>query len=127
MAADLTGRWTIGRRVYDLRAGTSGCFAGIATITPDGRWVEEGTLEFGPYRGPARRELRIAGGEVRFADGRPFHPLDLTGAPVKHLCGDDRYVGEFRLVATDRFETTWCITGPGKEARVDTSYSRLLQ
>jgi hypothetical protein len=124
VAPDLTGRWTIERRVRDLRAGTSGRFAGIATITPDGRWVEEGTLDFGPYHGPARRELRIVGSEVRFADGRPFHPLDLTGAPVEHLCGDDRYAGEYRLVAPDRFDTRWRITGPTKDQRIDTSYRR---
>jgi hypothetical protein len=124
VAAELTGRWTIERRVRDLRAGTSGRFVGIATITPDGRWVEEGTLDFGPYRGPARRELRIVGGEVRFADGRPFHPLDLTGAPVEHLCGDDRYLGRFRRLGPDALDVVWEVTGPRKQQRIDTSYRR---
>jgi len=124
VAAELTGRWTVSRRVRDLLTGASGRFEGVAAITPDGRWVEEGTLEFGAYRGPARRELRIAGGEVRFADGRSFHPLDLTGRPVEHLCGEDRYTGSYRLVAPDRFETRWRIAGPGKDQRIDTSYRR---
>jgi hypothetical protein len=124
VAAELTGRWAIERRVHDLRAGTSGRFQGTATIAPDGRWVEEGTLAFGPYRGPARRELHIVGREVRFADGRLFHPLDLSGAPVEHLCNEDRYTGEYRLVGPDRFETTWRIAGPGKDQRIETTYRR---
>ena len=124
MAAELTGRWTIERRVRDLRTGDSGRFHGSATITPDGRWVEEGTLDFGPYHGPARRELRIVGGEVRFADGRAFHSLDLTGAPVEHLCGDDRYLGRFRLVGSDALDVVWEVTGPHKHQRIETSYRR---
>jgi hypothetical protein len=122
--AELTGRWTIERRVRDLQAGASGRFQGIATITPDGRWVEEGVLELGPYRGPARRELRIVGDEVQFADGRPFHPLDLSGAPVEHVCGDDRYVGRFRRLSADALDVVWEVTGPHKQQRIDTSYRR---
>jgi hypothetical protein len=124
VAAELTGRWTVERRVRDLLTGASGRFDGVATITPDGRWVEEGTLEFGAYRGPARRELRIAGGEVRFADGRPFHPLDLTGRPVEHLCGEDRYTGEYRLRGPDALEIAWDVTGPRKRQRIESSYRR---
>ena len=124
MAAELIGRWSIERRVRDLRTGASGRFHGIATITPDGRWVEEGALDFGPHHGPARRELRIVDREVRFADGRPFHPLDLTGAPVEHLCGEDRYLGRFRLLGPDALDVVWEVTGPHKHQRIDTSYRR---
>jgi len=124
VAAELTGRWTVERRVRDLLTGASGRFAGVATITPDGRWVEEGTLEFGAYRGPARRELRIAGGEIRFADGRPFHPLDLSGRPVEHICGDDRYTGHYRLRDPDVLEVAWDVTGPHKHQRIESSYRR---
>jgi hypothetical protein len=124
VAAELTGRWTVERRVRDLRAGTCGRFHGTATITPDGRWVEEGTLEYGAYRGPARRELRIVDGEVRFADGRPFHRLDLSGAPVEHLCGDDRYLGRFRLLGPDVLDVVWEVAGPHKHQRIHTAYRR---
>jgi uncharacterized protein DUF6314 len=122
--AELVGRWTVERVVVDLRSGDTGRFQGTATFTPDGRWVEEGTLEFGAYRGPARRELRIAGNAVEFADGRPFHPLDLTGRPVEHLCGDDTYAGAYRLLAPDRLEVSWHVRGPSKEQRIDSSYTR---
>jgi hypothetical protein len=124
VAAELAGRWAIERRVRDLRAGMSGRFTGVATIAPDGRWVEEGTLDFGPYRGPARRELRIVGGEVRFADGRPFHPLDLTGRPVEHLCGDDRYTGRFHVRGPDAFDVAWEVTGPHTHQRIESAYRR---
>ena len=124
MAAELTGRWTVERHVRDLLTGDCGRFEGVATITPDGRWIEEGTLSFGAYRGPARRELRIAGGEVRFADGRLFHPLDLTGRTVEHRCGEDRYTGAYRLRGRDALEIAWDVIGPHKHQRIETSYRR---
>jgi hypothetical protein len=124
VVAELVGRWTVARRVVDLRSGTTGRFRGIATFAPDGSWLEEGALEFGAYRGPARRELRIVDDAVQFADGRPFHPLDLTGRPVEHRCGEDTYAGEYRLVAPDRLEVCWRVRGPAKEQRIDSSYRR---
>ncbi len=110
--------------MLDRRTGTAGRFEGVATFAADGRWIEEGTLDFGGYRGPARRELRIADGMVWFADGRPFHPLDLTGGPVEHLCGEDTYTGAYRLHEPDRLEVAWRVTGPEKDQRIDTLYSR---
>jgi hypothetical protein len=122
--AELTGRWRVERRVLDLLMGAVGRFEGVATFAADGRWREEGTLEFGGYRGPARRELRIADGMVWFDDGRPFHPFDLSGGRVEHRCGQDTYAGEYRLVTADRLEVTWHVRGPEKDQRIDTSYSR---
>jgi hypothetical protein len=122
--AELTGRWTVERRVLDLQTGNAGRFRGVATFAPDGRWIEEGALEFGAYRGPARRELRIVDGAVQFADGRPFHPLDLTGRPVEHRCGDDRYTGAYRLRGPDAIEVVWEVTGPGKRQRIESVYRR---
>jgi hypothetical protein len=124
VVTELLGRWTVDRRVQDLRGGTNGRFRGIATFAPDGAWIEEGTLEFGGYRGPARRELRIVDGTVEFADGRPFHPLDLSGAPVEHLCGEDTYAGQYRFLSPDRLRVSWRVTGPEKDQRIDTLYSR---
>ena len=123
MPAELTGRWTVERRVLDRLTGTEGRFEGIAEFAPDGGWSEEGTLAFGAYRGPARRRLRIADGMVWFDDGRPFHPFDLTG-PVKHLCGADRYAGEYRLDG-DVLEVVWNVSGPGKDQRIESVYVRI--
>jgi hypothetical protein len=121
---ELVGRWRVERRLLDRRSGIAGRFRGTATFEPDGRWWEEGTLDLGAYHGPARRELRIAGDAVQFADGRPFHPLDLTGGPVEHLCGEDTYTGAYRLVAPDRLEVSWRVTGPDKDQRIETVYRR---
>ncbi len=123
MPAELTGRWTVERRVLDRLTGTTGQFAGVATFTLDGRWSEEGTLELGAYRGPARRELRIGDGMVWFDDGRPFHPFDLTG-PVEHRCGEDHYAGEYRLRG-DVLEVVWLVTGPHKDQRIESVYRRI--
>ena len=123
MSAELTGRWSVERRLLDRLTGTTGRFEGVATFAPDGRWSEEGTLAFGAYRGPARRELRIADGMVWFSDGRAFHPFDLS-APVEHVCGEDRYVGEYRLAA-DVLEVVWLVTGPHKDQRIESVYRRI--
>ena len=123
MSAELIGRWSVERRLLDRLTGTTGRFEGVATFTPDGRWSEEGTLAFGAYRGPARRELRIADGMVWFSDGRAFHPFDLS-APVEHVCGEDRYVGEYRLAA-DVLEVVWLVTGPHKDQRIESVYRRI--
>jgi hypothetical protein len=123
--ADLIGRWAVERQVADLRSGARGRFEGVAVFEPDGRWLEEGTLELGGYRGPARRELRIADGIVRFAHGRPFHPLDLDGHPVEHLCGADRYSGRYRFLDPDALEVVWSVSGPEKEQRITSVYRRI--
>jgi hypothetical protein len=123
VSAELTGRWSVERRLLDRISGTAGRFEGIATFAPDGRWSEEGTLAFGGYRGPARRELRIADGMVWFDDGRPFHPFAL-GGPVEHLCGDDRYAGEYRLDG-DVLTVVWDVSGPNKEQRIESVYRRI--
>jgi len=123
VSAELTGRWSVERRLLDRLTGTAGRFEGVATFAPDGRWSEEGTLAFGAYRGPARRELRIADGMVWFSDGRPFHPFDLS-RPVEHLCGEDRYAGEYRLRG-DVLEVVWLVTGPHKDQRIESVYRRI--
>ena len=123
MSAELIGRWSVERRLLDRLTGTTGRFEGVATFAPDGRWSEEGTLAFGAYRGPARRELRIADGMVWFSDGRAFHPFDLS-APVEHVCGEDRYLGEYRLAA-DVLEVVWLVTGPHKDQRIESVYRRI--
>jgi Family of unknown function (DUF6314) len=126
----LRGGWSVRRRVVDLREGVEGEFAGEARFSLLGRglrWEERGRLRLGGYDGPAGRLLLVvpdgAGWAVEFADGRPFHPLDLTGGPVSHLCGDDVYRGEYRLVG-DALDVRWTVIGPGKDQRISSSYRR---
>jgi uncharacterized protein DUF6314 len=92
------------------------------------RWTEQGHLRFGGHAGPAGRRLAIVpaadGWLVEFADGRPFHRLDLDGGAVEHLCGEDRYAGEYRLRDRDTLDVRWHVTGPRKDLEIETTYRR---
>jgi hypothetical protein len=122
----LAGRWTIHRRLTDLESGAEGTFEGVAEIGDDGVWTETGRLRFGAYDGEARRVLRIVDGAVEFEDGRPFHPLDLSSGAcaVEHLCGDDRYAGEYAVLGPDELRVVWLITGPRKRQHIESVYRR---
>jgi hypothetical protein len=128
----LLGTWDVERDLLDADLGT-GRFRGRATFARSGdglSWTETGQLTFAAYDGPARRELRVVPAgeawEVRFADGRPFHPLDLTAGAcaVEHPCGEDRYTGEYRLRGPDAFEVDWTVRGPRKDQRLAGRYVR---
>jgi len=119
------------RWLRDRRSGECGEFVGTASFVPDGAgllWTEEGRIRFGGHEGPAGRRLAIvpegSGWLVAFADGRPFHPLDLEGGPVEHRCGADRYAGAYRLRDPDTLEVRWRVTGPRKELEIETTYRR---
>jgi hypothetical protein len=130
--AYLAGRWQVQRRVVDLESGVEGEFAGVAEFMPDGaglRWSERGRLRFGAYDGAAVREYRIVpardGWAVELPDGRPFHPL--RWGTVEHLCGEDRYSGEYAVRGPDAFAVLWHVAGPRKRQLIDTTYQRMLQ
>lgn len=82
---------------------------------------------------PAQRTLRFLPGrtpgtaDVRFADGRPFHDLDLTtGRHVAdHPCSADLYRGEFTVRDADRWRTVWRVAGPAKDLLLTTDYARV--
>jgi hypothetical protein len=131
-AAFLPGTWRVERELEDAGLGR-GHFSGRAEFAPDGdglRWSESGRMTIGGYDGPARRELRVVredgGWAVRFADGRPFHRLDLRDghAVLEHPCGDDRYRGELVVRGPDAFAVDWTVTGPGKAQRLSARYER---
>ena len=129
--AYLPGTWALTRSVHDAQLG-AGRFDGLATFTLDGEaieWREHGRLRLASYDGPARRALRILrtadGWEVRFADGRPFHPLELgREAAVEHPCGADRYTGVYSVEGPDAFTVRWRVRGPAKEQQVVSRYVR---
>jgi hypothetical protein len=128
----LPGTWRVERALEDATSGT-GCFRGSATFTPvaDGlEWVETGRMTLGGYDGPARRTLRLVrngrGWEVRFADGRSFHRLDLEAdrCAFVHPCGADLYRGELAVRGPDAFEIGWEVEGPAKAQRLAGRYVR---
>jgi hypothetical protein len=131
----LPGVWQIDREVHDARARTDGTYAGTATFLRDGdglSWVERGTLRMGTFEGTATRTMAVvpsagpAPWEVRFDDGRPFHPLDLRGGacPVDHPCGEDHYAGWVRVEHQGLLVVSWRVTGPAKDHTILTRYTR---
>jgi Family of unknown function (DUF6314) len=131
--AFLPGTWSVERDVRDAALG-AGRFTGTAAFTAcDGglAWEERGRLRLGAYDGPARRELAVraedGGWMVRFADGRPFHPLELrpAGWPVIHPCGADAYAGEYTVLGPDAFDVRWRVSGPAKDQRIESRYRRV--
>ena len=131
----LEGRWRIARTITDLRAGRDAAFTGTALIARDPEagdgsltWHEDGRLVSAAHAGRAERRLRIVPAgpawEVLFADGRPFHPLDLrTGrCEVLHPCGADRYAGLYALAADGALRIEWRVTGPAKDMLIAGAY-----
>ncbi|MFG2141193.1 DUF6314 family protein [Streptomyces sp. NPDC048650] len=135
-AAYLAGGWRIERSVADLRSGALGSFRGIAHFGPDAAGDgllhhEEGELTWGETVHPASRTLRLrplpdGTAEVHFADGRPFHALDLRSGRwiAVHPCAADRYEGTFTVVAADEWHLAWRVGGPAKDQLLRSVYRR---
>ncbi|WAZ20531.1 DUF6314 family protein [Streptomyces cinnabarinus] len=134
--AFLTGSWRVRRTVRDQVSCERGEFTGTTVF---GRLTEGGLLhrETGTFvwqgvARPAERTLRFLPGstpgtaDVRFADGRPFHVLDLTAGRyvADHPCAADLYRGEFTVLDADRWRTEWRVRGPTKDLVLTTDYTR---
>ncbi|GHH92370.1 hypothetical protein GCM10017779_28270 [Streptomyces capillispiralis] len=132
----LSGRWRARRTVRDLASGERGHFAGTVVFGPleGGGLLQRESGQF-TWRGvtrPAERTLRFLPGpdgtvDVRFADGRPFHDLDLgTGRYVAdHPCSADLYRGEFTVRDADHWQAVWRVRGPAKDLELTTGYARV--
>ncbi|MGW5472662.1 DUF6314 family protein [Streptomyces chartreusis] len=150
--AYLAGGWRAERSVRDLASGDGGEFSGTTVFEPltDGelsqglpqgapRGLPQGLLhrESGTFvwRGvprPAERTLHFLPGsspgtvDVRFADGRPFHDLDLSSGRhvADHPCSADLYRGEFTVRDADHWRSVWRVRGPAKDLVLTTDYAR---
>ncbi|MEU7426494.1 DUF6314 family protein [Streptomyces sp. NPDC048362] len=134
--AHLAGRWRVRRDVRDLAGGDEGRFEGITVFgaLPGGGLLHEesGTFTWQGVARPATRTLRFLPGrvpgtaDVRFADGRPFHELDLTSGRyvADHPCAADLYRGEFTVRDADHWHTLWRVAGPAKDLVLATDYVR---
>ncbi|MFE1171089.1 DUF6314 family protein [Streptomyces sp. NPDC058773] len=137
VGAYFAGRWSIERTVSDLRNGAEGSFRGTAGFRPGpagGGLLhhEEGRLSWGGTVQPASRTLRWrprpdGTAAIDFADGRPFHDLDLrTGRwTAVHPCAADLYEGTFTVVGPDTWHLEWRVGGPAKEQLLCSVYRRL--
>jgi hypothetical protein len=135
--AYLAGRWRVSRSVRDLASGTEGQFTGTTEFRADGEESggllhhESGIFVWQGVARPAERTLRFLPGpcgtaDVRFADGRPFHDLDLTSGrhAADHPCSADLYRGEFTVLDADHWRTEWHVRGPAKDLLLRTGYAR---
>lgn len=132
----LAGSWRVERSVRDLAGGDEGEFSGTTVfgrLDDDGLLHEEsGTFVWRGVGRPAERTLRFLPGttpgtaDVRFADGRPFHDLDLTSGRhiADHPCSADLYRGEFTVRDEDHWRTVWRVRGPAKDLVLTTDYAR---
>ncbi|MEU6552574.1 DUF6314 family protein [Streptomyces sp. NPDC046915] len=133
----LAGRWQVERTVRDLASGDEGLFRGTTVFGPlEGGGLlhqESGTFTWQDVPRPAERTLRFLPGaapgtaDVRFADGRPFHELDLTSGRyvADHPCVADLYRGEFTVRDADHWRTVWRVGGPAKDLVLTTDYTRV--
>lgn len=131
LVAFLAGRWTVDRHLFEGE--TRGTFAGVAEFTRDGDglvWDERGRLRWQRYDGEAYRRLLVApvedGWEVRFDDGRLFHPIDLGAGRFEafHPCGEDLYEGTYRVVGQDELLVRWLMRGPRTDQEIISRYRR---
>ncbi len=134
--AYLAGRWRTERTVRDLASGAEGRFEGATAfeaLTGGGLLSREaGAFTWQGVTRPAERTLRYEPGagsgtaDVRFADGRPFHSLDLASGRhvADHPCAADLYRGEFTVRDADHWRTVWRVGGPAKDLLLITDYSR---
>jgi hypothetical protein len=136
--AFLAGNWKVERSVRDLASGDAGHFTGTTVFSPleSGGLLhhESGTFVWQGVPRPAERTLRFLPGpdgtgtaDVRFADGRPFHDLDLTSGHwvTDHPCAADLYRGEFTVRDADHWRTVWRVGGPAKDLVLTTDYARV--
>jgi len=135
--AHLAGCWRVERTVRDLASGDEGRFEGVTEFSPlaGGGLLhhESGTFTWQNVPRPAERTLRFLPGsspgtaDVRFADGRPFHDLDLTSGHhiADHPCSADLYRGEFTVRDGDHWRTVWRVRGPAKDLVLTTDYARV--
>lgn len=136
--AFLRGAWSIERRLFDRASGASGTFRGTAVFTDDddGGLVhdETGALRWADQPDvPTTRRLlwkpaeRAAAMDVFFADGRPFHHLDLStgGDQPTHPCSADMYSGTFHVLNDDAWSYQWTVTGPAKDLLLVSELRRL--
>jgi hypothetical protein len=130
--ADFIGNWSVARQIDDRTAGATLHFLGTATFTPDPAgltYAEAGRLALpdGTTLAAERRYLwreSEDGIAVLFADGRPFHSFGTANPLAAHWCDPDTYRVAYDFAAWPAWSATWDVTGPRKDYRMRSHYSR---
>jgi hypothetical protein len=123
--------------MLDRATGTRGTFSGVVRFSSmhDGglAFLEEGTMHWPTFTGPAFREylLRPSGRAgalgVFFADGRPFHTMSFLpeASEDNHWCDPDTYRVSYTYGGPDGFGYTWDVKGPRKDLLLTSSLRRM--
>jgi hypothetical protein len=127
----LVGVWSLERSLLDRRTGHTGSVIGtleVGVLDRDTfRWYEAGEFTWGGVTRAATRSLRLRRIDGRwwctFADGGLFHPWQ-PGLEVTHPCRADLYRGRIELPNREQMRMTWDVTGPAKDERYDTTFTR---
>ncbi|KMW57160.1 hypothetical protein AIOL_002121 [Candidatus Rhodobacter oscarellae] len=131
--AEFEGRWRIDREIDDHLTGQKGRFEGAALFAPvaDGLlYSENGVLSLGGQEMRAERRYLWResgqGAQLLFADGRPFHFVDLTipQPEASHDCPPDWYEVAYDFTAWPNWHATWHVTGPRKDYTMVSAFSR---
>jgi hypothetical protein len=110
-----------GSATWAAAAARDGVPADVSTLTYD----EEGDLIIHSAAVPSRVSARYlwhcvargAHARVCFADGRPFHDVDLSAGScdVHHNCPPDAYDGRFVVTPAGALRVTWRVRGAHKD------------
>ncbi len=129
---EFEGQWGIARRIDDRLMGRAAVFTGRALFRPDGvglEYTEEGMLKVPgqPEMQATRRYLwRAQGAEicVLFEDGRAFHRLSADRLQDTHDCAPDIYHVLYQFDAWPNWRADWRVSGPRKDYRMISDYTR---
>ncbi|CAM9941564.1 unnamed protein product [Ectocarpus fasciculatus] len=67
-----------------------------------------------------------SGTGVAAAAGASFAPPPPPRAEFEHLCVRDMYRGKVEVVGPNEFKTSWHVTGPQKDGRINATFKRTL-
>ncbi|WP_426998350.1 DUF6314 family protein [Pseudarthrobacter sp. N5] len=142
LGADVSGRWSVERKLLDRATGARGTFTGVVLFseTDDGglRLREEGTVRWPAsagemFTGPAARRYLLKPTEspstmdMLFPDGRPFHRMGFTESAGRgeHWCEPDSYRVKYQLRGPVEFSYSWDVQGPRKNLLLESQLRRL--
>lgn len=127
---DFEGSWQIDRQIANA-VGPDARFMGVAVFAPDAAGLvleERGEMRVegqAPLQATRRYHWRqgAAGIEVCFDDGRFFHLIEPGGrVQARHDCAPDLYLVTYDFNAWPRWSSTWVVSGPRKDYRMDSLY-----
>lgn len=126
--ADFEGQWRV-ERFIQPKEGPEARFLGTALWAASGTGLsyhETGLMTLDGHA-PMQAERRYFWADdlsVYFDDGRFFHRVPETGGLTEHWCDPDSYALRYDFGKWPQFRVNWNVTGPRKDYRAETEYTR---